>query len=185
VGDKVLTTAFSFIASTTAIVHAGATPIFADIDEDSFCMTPDSVRKALNEHPDIRAILLVHLFGQACDMEAICEIARECGLFVVEDCAQCHGATFKGKMTGSFGDVACYSFYPTKNMTTSEGGIVLFQNPDLAERCRILCNHGMKVRYYHDMVGYNYRMTNIAAAIGIVQLKKLPNFTTRVHTRSF
>jgi perosamine synthetase len=172
-GDKVLTTSYSFIASANCAVYVGASPVFTDIDPTSFLMTPAHVRDALEKHPDIKAIIAVHLFGQPCDMEAIMDIAKQRNLLVIEDCAQSHGAMFNGKKAGSFGDAACFSFYPTKNMTTSEGGMVLFKDPEISEKCRLLVSHGMKERYHHEIIGYNYRMTNIAAAIGIEQLKKL------------
>ncbi|MDR2909060.1 MAG: DegT/DnrJ/EryC1/StrS family aminotransferase [Oscillospiraceae bacterium] len=175
-GDKILTTAFSFIASANCVVYAGGLPRFCDIDSDSFLMTPETVRAALDRDKDIRAIIAVHLFGQPCDMEGIMAIAKERGLTVVEDCAQSHGALLGGKKAGSFADASCFSFYPTKNMTTSEGGMVLFKNEAPARRCRMLINHGMRERYRHEITGYNFRMTNIAAAIGNEQLKKLPAF---------
>ncbi|MDR2940321.1 MAG: DegT/DnrJ/EryC1/StrS family aminotransferase [Clostridiales bacterium] len=178
-GDKVLTTSYSFIASTNCIIYVGATPVFTDIDPDSFLMSPENIRKALEKHPDIKAVLVVHLFGQACDMEEVQAIAKEKGLLLIEDCAQSHGALYKGKKSGSFGDASCFSFYPTKNMTTSEGGAVLFKDKEVADKCRMLVNHGMKKRYCHEIIGYNYRMTNIAAAIGLEQLKKLPAFNAK------
>ena len=173
-GDKVLTTPFSFIASTNSIVYAGATPVFADIEQDSFNIDPVKAEEVLKSTDGIKAILIVHLFGQACNMDAWCDLAKKYNVFLVEDCAQCHGSTWKGKTTGSFGDASCYSFYPTKNMATGEGGIVLTNNEEVAEKAKLLINHGMKIRYYHDIVGYNYRMTNIAGAIGLCQLAKLP-----------
>ncbi len=175
-GDKILTTAYSFIASANCIVYTGATPCFCDIDTASFLMTPAHIRAALEKHSDVKAILAVHLFGQPCDMEAILAIARERGLLVIEDCAQSHGAVWDGRRAGSYGDASCFSFYPTKNMTTAEGGMVLLRDEDTARRCRMLANHGMRERYRHEIIGYNYRMTNIAAAIGAAQLKKLPGF---------
>lgn len=177
-GDKVLTTPFSFIASTNSIIYAGATPVFADIDEESFNLSFASVEKALAENPDIKAIQVVHLYGRACNMDEIMAAAQKHNLLVVEDCAQAHGATWNGKRVGSFGHAAAFSFYPTKNMTTSEGGMVLTSSEETAEKCRLLINHGMKVRYHHDIIGYNYRMTNLAAAIGLCQLKKLNGFNT-------
>jgi len=175
-GDKVLTTAFSFIASANAIVYVGAVPVFTDISETTFNMTPEIIEEALDKHKDIKAVLVVHLFGQSCNMAAISEITRERGILLIEDCAQSHGAKWGGKLTGSFADASCFSFYPTKNMTTSEGGMVLTDREDVGEKARLLINHGMKVRYYHDFIGYNYRMTNIAAAIGRCQLAKLDGF---------
>lgn len=173
-GDKVLTTPFSFIATANSILYAGATPVFADIEEDSFNMDPEKAEQVLSETQGIKAILIVHLFGRSCDMDAYEALAKKYKIHLVEDCAQCHGSTWKGKNTGSFGITSCFSFYPTKNMTTGEGGMVLTDCDEVAKKCRLLINHGMEVRYYHDIVGYNYRMTNIAGAIGICQLEKLP-----------
>ncbi len=177
-GDTVVTTPFSFIASTNAIVYTGATPVFADIDEKTFLIDPKEIEKTLAEHPEAKALLIVHLFGLCCDMDAIMEIVKKHHLLLIEDCAQAHGAEWKGKKAGTFGDAGCFSFYPTKNMTTSEGGAVVTHDPETARRCRLLINHGMEIRYHHDMIGYNYRMTNICGAIGRCQLRKLEDFNT-------
>lgn len=175
-GDKVVTTAYSFIASTNSIVYTGATPIFADIDEGTFNIDLISAEKCLKDNPEAKALLIVHLFGQACDMDGVMELARKYNVKVIEDCAQAHGAKWNNKNCGSFGDASTFSFYPTKNMTTGEGGIVLTNNEQIKEKARLIINHGMKIRYTHDIVGYNFRMTNIAAAIGREQLKKLDGF---------
>ena len=134
------------------------------------------MRKKLAEQPDIKALLIVHLFGQACDMDPLLDVVKKHGLLLVEDCAQAHGAMYKGRRVGTFGDAAAFSFYPTKNMTTGEGGMMLTPHQEVAEKARLLINHGMKVRYHHDIVGYNYRMTNMAASIGLCQLDKLDRF---------
>jgi perosamine synthetase len=178
-GDKILTTPYSFIASTNPIIYVGATPVYADIDPDTFNLDLDTVEKVLSEEKDIKALLIVHLFGRPCDMDRLKSIVNKYKLFLIEDCAQAHGATWNGKRVGSFGDVSAFSFYPTKNMTTGEGGIILTSNSEIAEKARMMINHGMKVRYYHDVIGYNYRMTNIAAAIGLCQLNKLPAMNKR------
>lgn len=175
-GDKVITTAYSFIASTNSIVYVGATPVFVDIDPDTFNIDLDALKKALEDNPDAKAMLIVHLFGQACNMDEILKLAKEYDVMVLEDCAQAHGAMWGDKKVGSFGTAAAFSFYPTKNMTTGEGGIVLTNDAQIAENAKMIINHGMKVRYTHDIVGYNYRMTNIAAAIGLEQLKKIDAF---------
>ncbi|MEA4853345.1 MAG: DegT/DnrJ/EryC1/StrS family aminotransferase [Christensenella sp.] len=175
-GDKVITTAYSFIASTNGIVYTGATPVFADIDPRTFNIDIDSTEECLKQNPDAKALLVVHLFGQTCNMDRICELAEKYHVKLIEDCAQAHGAMWNDKKAGSFGDVSTFSFYPTKNMTTGEGGIVLTKDADVAEKARLVENHGMKVRYTHDIIGHNYRMTNIAAAIGREQLKKLDGF---------
>lgn len=178
-GDKVLTTSYSFIASTNAIIYTGATPVFVDIDMKSYNISAEQLEIMLSEDKEIRAVLIVHLFGQPCDMDKITKIVKKYNVFLIEDCAQAHGAEINGKRVGTFGDVAAFSFYPTKNMTTGEGGMVVTNSEKIAEKARMLCNHGMKIRYHHDEIGYNYRMTNLAAAIGLCQLKKLPYFNAK------
>ena len=154
----------------------GAEPIFADVKEDTFNIDPVSMRKKLKENPDIKAVIVVHLYGLACDMDPIMELVEEYDLKLIEDAAQSHGAKYKGKNVGNFGDAAVYSFYPTKNMTTGEGGIVLTNDEKINEKSELLINHGASERYKHKTLGYNYRMTNIAAAIGLEQLKKLDKY---------
>lgn len=175
-GDKILTTPFSFIASTNAIIYSGAVPVFADIDERTFNISPDAVEKALMTNPDVKALLIVHLYGQSCNMDHIMDIVKKQNLILIEDCAQSHGAEWAGKKAGTFGDVAAFSFYPTKNMTTAEGGMVITNRDDVDKTARLLINHGMETRYFHSTIGYNFRMHNIAAAIGIEQLRKLDSF---------
>jgi dTDP-4-amino-4,6-dideoxygalactose transaminase len=179
-GARVLTTPFSFIASSNAIRLAGAEPVFADISPDTFNINTDSVREIV-ETQDIDAILAVHLYGLACDMAELSSIATNHDLALIEDCAQAHGAAYRGQRVGSFGDVACFSFYPTKNMTTGEGGMVLTDDDDLAERTRSFVNHGRPPEggYEHVRVGHNFRMTSIAAAIGRDQLDKLPEYISQ------
>jgi perosamine synthetase len=172
-GDKVLTTPFTFVASTNSIVFCGAKPVFADIDIKTSNLDPNLVRDILKKRRDIKAILLVHLYGMACDMDAFLDLKKEFGVLLIEDCAQAHGALYKGKKVGSMGDVATFSFYATKNMTTGEGGMVLTNNQATADLVRKLVNHGRMGQYEHDILGYNYRMTNFAAALGIGQLEKL------------
>jgi perosamine synthetase len=174
-GDEVITTPFTFIASVNAILYVGARPVFVDID-DSFNINAQLIEAAITERT--RAILPVHLYGQPVDLDIIGDIARRHGLILIEDACQAHGAEFSGRRVGSFG-TGCFSFYATKNMTTGEGGIITMNDADAAARARSIISHGMRVRYYHDTLGYNYRMTDIAAAIGIEQLKKLPAFNAR------
>ncbi|MEJ6951178.1 DegT/DnrJ/EryC1/StrS family aminotransferase [Natronospora cellulosivora (SeqCode)] len=178
-GDKVLTTPFTFIASSNAILYCGAKPVFCDIDEKTYNIDPQAIKEELEKDPDISALLIVHLYGLACDMDPIMELVEEYDLVLIEDCAQAHGATYKGKSVGTFGDVGTFSFYPTKNMTTGEGGMLVTDNQEIAEKAQILLNQGSARRYYHKVLGYNYRMTNIAAAIGLVQLKKLEGFNNK------
>ncbi len=175
-GDEVITTPFSFIATANSILYTGATPVFVDIDRRTFNMDPAKIEKAITSRT--RAILPVHLYGQCCDMSAITDIAERHDLIIVEDACQSHGATYNGKKAGSFG-TGTFSFYPTKNMTCGEGGMITTSNEEVAEQCRIIRNHGMRQRYYHEQIGYNFRMTDIAASIGIEQLKKLDGFNAK------
>jgi dTDP-4-amino-4,6-dideoxygalactose transaminase len=169
-GDEVITVPFTFIASATSILFAGARPVFVDVDETSFNMDPALVEAAITPHT--RAILPVSLYGNPTGLPQIAEIAERHGLALIEDAAQAHGAAVDGQRSGSWG-IGAFSFYPTKNMTTGEGGMLTTADPELAERARLLREHGMKVRYHHDMVGYNFRMTDIHASIGLAQLDKL------------
>lgn len=175
---RVVTTPFSFIASANAIRFAGAKPIFADIDPRTFNLDPDAVTQRIKQaNGSVEAILAVHLYGNPAPMTELQEIADQYDLYLVEDAAQAHGAQHQGKMIGSIGDVACFSFYPTKNMTTGEGGMVTTDNSEVADRVAQFVNHGRDEKYEHTVVGHNFRMTNLAAAIGREQLEKLPNYT--------
>ncbi len=176
-GDEVITTPFTFIASGNAIAYTGAKPVFADIDLKTYTIDPDSIEELINENT--KAILPVQLYGQSADMDKINEIAEKHDLIVIEDAAQAHGATYKGKKVGSMGDMACFSFYPTKNMTTSEGGIITTDDEKLAENAKIFRAHGATVRYHHDEIGYNFRMTDISAAIGLAQMNRIDEFNDK------
>ena len=175
-GDKVITTAFTFIASSNALLFNDIEPVFVDIDPETFNIDPEAVRKAAEEHPEAAGIMAVHLFGLLADMEEIMDIAAEHDLTVIEDAAQAHGAALRGKKAGSFGDAGIFSFYPTKNMTTGEGGMIVTSDEEMAQKAARLINHGRSDHYKHEVLGYNYRMTDLAAAIGRKQLEKLPNF---------
>lgn len=174
-GDEVITTPFTFIASINAILYTGATPRLVDVD-GSFNIDASQIEAAIT--PRTRAILPVHLFGQPSDLRALMQIAQRHNLVVVEDACQAHGAMFQGKHAGSFG-TGCFSFYATKNMTTGEGGMITTDDDAIAARARLLLNHGMRVRYHHETLGYNFRMTDVAAAIGIEQLRQLDGFNAR------
>ncbi|MDY9924594.1 DegT/DnrJ/EryC1/StrS family aminotransferase [Methanobacterium sp.] len=176
-GDEVITTPFSFAATGNCALYVGARPVFVDIDPQTFNLDPNQIEEAITKKT--KAILPVHLYGQPAKMDLIKEISQEHGIPVVEDAAQAHGAMFQDEMIGSIGDMACFSFYPTKNMTTSEGGMITTNNTELADMARILRAHGEKERYHHSVLGYNFRMTDIAAAIGLVQLKKLDGFNQK------
>jgi dTDP-4-amino-4,6-dideoxygalactose transaminase len=174
-GDEVITTPFSFAATGNSILFTGATPVFADIHPETYNLDPQKIEEKINKKT--KAIMPVHLYGQPADMDPIKKIADEHNLFLIEDAAQAHGAQYHNQMVGSMGDMACFSFYPTKNMTTGEGGMITTDNDELAEAARMLRSHGESERYTHMMLGYNFRMTDIAAAMGLVQLKRLDDFT--------
>lgn len=173
-GSKILTTPFSFIATANCILYGGYLPVFVDVDPTTFMITADQVREALDDDPAIRALILVHLYGQACEIHEIVEIAHARGVVVIEDCAQAHGAEEFDVPVGGIGDLGVFSFYPTKNMMTGEGGMITGSNPTLIDRCRLFIDHGAPVRYHHTSLGFNYRMTSMAAAIGLCQLQRLP-----------
>jgi len=179
-GDEVITTPFSFIATANAVLLTGARPVFADIRSDTFNIDPDEVIKKIT--PETKALLPVHLYGLPCDMEALTQIAEEHNLALIEDACQAHGAEYRNRKAGSYG-TGCFSFYPTKNMTTGEGGMITTNDPEIAVKARLIVNHGQNRRYHHETIGYNYRMTNIAAAIGLCQLKRLP-FLNGMRTRN-
>ena len=176
-GDEVITTPFTFIATANSILYCNAKPVFADIDEKTFNINPDEIEKKITEKT--KAILPVHLYGQPADMERILEICETHNLLLIEDAAQALGAEFNNKKVGSFGICAIFSFYPTKNITTGEGGMIVTNDENLAERCRKIRNHGEYQRYFVDSLGYNYRMTDIAAAIGLTQFRKLEKFNKK------
>ena len=175
-GDEVITTPFSFIATATSILAVGAKPVFVDVDPFDLNIDPNAVEDAITD--ETRAIMPVHLYGGPADMVSIMAIAQDNDLAVVEDAAQAHGAEFNGRRVGTFG-TGCFSFYPTKNMTTGEGGMITTDDDELAARCRQIRHHGQSRRYYHDVFGLNYRTTDIASAIGLEQLKKLEGWNER------
>jgi perosamine synthetase len=173
-GDEVITTAFTFAATANAILLAGAAPIFVDIEPDTYNIDVALVEAAIT--PRTKAILPVHLYGHPCDMRRLVPLAAARGIAIIEDACQAHAATIDGKSVGSFG-TGCFSFYATKNITTGEGGMVTTNDPEHAERVRLLRSHGQKERYYHVALGYNLRMTEMQGALGLVQLEKLERFT--------
>lgn len=169
--DEIITTPFSFIASSSSIVLSGLKPVFADINPKTYNIDPGEIRKKITKRT--KGILPVHLYGLPCNMAEIKKIAKENSLFVIEDACQSHGAEFFGKKVGSLGDLSCFSFYPTKNMFAGEGGMITTNSIALVRRLRLLRSHGSDKTYHHKLIGFNYRMTDIAAAIGISQLEKL------------
>lgn len=174
-GDEVIVPSFTFAATANAVRLAGATPVFADIEPQHYCLDPDAVEQALTSRTS--AIVPVHLYGHPADMTRLTTIARRHDLSIVEDAAQAHGASWRGRRVGTFGDVGAFSFYPTKNMTAGEGGMMTLSTPEAARHARLLRNQGMERRYENEIVGYNVRMTDLHAAIGRVQLSKLPAWT--------
>lgn len=176
-GDEVITTPFTFAATSNSILYSLAKPVYADIDEKTFNLDPSKIEDKITDKT--KAILPVHLYGQPADMDPILEIAEKYDLKVIEDAAQAHGSVYKGKKIGSIGDLGCFSFYPTKNMTTGEGGMVTTNDDELAEKSGMIRAHGESKRYEQSLLGYNYRMTDIAASIGLVQLTHIDEFNKK------
>jgi dTDP-4-amino-4,6-dideoxygalactose transaminase len=175
-GDEVITVPFTFVATAAAIVYAGATPVFVDIDAESYTMDPAAIERAIT--PRTKAIMPVHLYGQAADMDPILEIAQRRGLVVIEDAAQAHGAEYKGRRCGSMGVMSAFSFYPGKNLGAyGEGGAVVTNDPALAKRIRVMRSWGEERRYEHSVKGFNYRMDGIQGAILRVKLRHLEAWT--------
>jgi perosamine synthetase len=176
-GDEVIVPSMTFISSATAVRHVGATPIFADIDPRSFNLDPGEIARLATSRT--RAVIIVHYAGQPGELHEILKACGDYGLLALEDAAQAAGAAFRGKPVGTFGRSAMFSFTPTKNITMGEGGIVLTNSADTAERLRLLRNHGQRRPYEHVLIGYNWRLTEIQAAIGRVQLRKLDAILAR------
>lgn len=174
-GDEVIVPSFTFAATANAVALTGATPVFADIEPQYFCIDPDAVEALVT--PRTRAIMPVHLYGHPAQAARLRSLSERYGLLLVEDAAQAHLASLDGTLVGTFAIAGCFSFYPTKNMTSGEGGMIVTADPDLARRLRLLRNQGQEVRYHNEVVGLNNRMTDIHAAIGRVQLRKLHRWT--------
>lgn len=170
-GDKVIVPSLDFISVANAVTYVGAEPVFVDSHPSYWCMDPSKIPV----DKKTKAIIAVHIYGHPCDMDAITTLAKQQNLHLIEDCAEAHGAEYRGKKVGTFGEISCFSFYGNKIITTGEGGMCLTDNEELAEKMRILRDHGMnpKKRYWHDIIGFNYRMTNLQAALGVAQLKKI------------
>ncbi|MCB0918254.1 MAG: DegT/DnrJ/EryC1/StrS family aminotransferase [Actinobacteria bacterium] len=174
-GDEVIVPSFTFAATGNSVALTGATPVFADIELETYCLDPDAAQAAITERT--AAIMPVHLYGHPAQMGRLRELADKHSLALIEDAAQAHLAAIDGRPVGAWGDIAGFSFYPTKNMTTGEGGMVTTSDPQLARRVQLLRNQGMEQRYLNELVGLNNRMTDIQAAIGRVQLTRLPDWT--------
>jgi perosamine synthetase len=178
-GDEVIIPDLTFVAVANVVTYCNAKPVFVDSHPDYWCMDPEKIEEKITTQT--KAIIPVHLYGHPCDMDPLLKVAREHDLYVVEDAAEAHGAEYKGKKVGSFGDISCFSFYGNKIITTGEGGMCLINNEELAEKMRIFRDHGMNPnkRYWYDVIGFNYRMTNLQAAVGVAQLKKLDEFVEK------
>lgn len=176
-GDEVIVPSFTFFATASAVSMTGAKPVFADVHERTFNIDPAQVENAVT--PRTKAVIGVHLFGQPFDVTGVEQVCESHNLTLIEDAAQAQGAISNGQRAGAMGHMGCFSFYATKNMTTGEGGMVTTSDKAFNERLRLLINHGQSEKYLHTRIGYNYRLTDVAAAIGLVQLKKLEKFNMR------
>lgn len=177
VGDEVIVPSFSFAATANAVALTGASPVFVDIEEDFFCIDPSAIRAAIT--PKTKAVIPVHLYGHPSNMVEITQLCMRNDLMLIEDAAQAHKAAFGGHLVGTFGQSGCFSFYPTKNMTSGEGGMVATSSESFARKLKLLRNQGQETRYRNEIVGFNNRMTDLHAAIGREQLKKLEGWTAR------
>jgi len=176
-GDEVIVPPMTFFATVSSVLYVGARPVFADLDPDDLCLSPEDTARRIG--PRTKAILPVHLFGEAARMDDLSAIASEHGLLLLEDCAQAHGTEYAGKRVGGIGDAGAFSFFATKHMTTGEGGIITTNSEAIASKARIIRSHGLVNRDDHVLLGYNNRMTEIAAAMGLVQLAKLDSLNRR------
>ncbi|MGD0804601.1 MAG: DegT/DnrJ/EryC1/StrS family aminotransferase [Candidatus Bathyarchaeia archaeon] len=176
-GDEVIAPAFTFIATISTIMYSNAKPILADVDPETFLLDPEKVKEAINKKT--KAIAPVHLFGNSCDMKALTDLAEDHHLRIINDCAQAHGTEYMGKDLGSWQDISCYSFYPTKTRTTGEGGIVTTNDDELYRMGTLLRSHGDDGRYHHVVLGLNYRITDIMSVIGLNQLAQLDEFLAK------
>jgi perosamine synthetase len=177
--DEVIVPTLTYIASVNSIKYTGANPVFVDSLRDTWQMNPDDIRKKITRNT--KAIMAVHLYGHPCDMDQLTSICNEFGLFLIEDCAEAIGSKYKGRHVGTFGDIATFSFFGNKTITTGEGGMVVSNDETLFDRCVHFKGQGLAKhrQYWHDVVGYNYRMTNICAAIGLAQLEQIDDFISR------
>lgn len=180
-GDEVIVPGFAFMASAHMVIGAGAKPVYADIDPDTWCMDPACVERKISSRT--RAIVAVHNYGNVCDMRALRRLADRRKLFLVEDVAEAMFSKYQGRLAGTFSDISCFSFQATKTMTTGEGGCVLTSNPKFFKLMRLIRDHGLsqRGRYWHDVLGYNFRLTNIQAALGCAQFKNRSKIITARH----
>jgi len=176
-GDEVITTPFTFVATASTILHQNAIPIFADIDRETFNIDPESIRERINERT--KAVIAVHLCGHPAEMDEIRKLCDEKNLILIEDCAQAIGAKYRGRNVGTIGEINAFSFYISKNITTGEGGMITTDDDELAEKARLIRNHGESSKYHYTTLGYNYRMTELQAAIGLIQLRRIEELNER------
>ena len=179
-GDEVIVPSHTFVATASPLLHIGARPVFAEVDRETYTIDPEEIRKKITD--GTKAIIPVHLYGHPCDMDPIMELAREHHLTVIEDACQAHGAEYRGTRVGSMGDMACFSFFPSKNMTVAgDGGMIVTDNEEYAVKAKALVNQGRLEgrKYEHDFAGFNYRLSEILAAVGRVQLRHLPEWIER------
>lgn len=178
-GDEVIIPTLTFASVANAVIYTGATPVLVDVHPEYWCINPNKVKEKITQKT--KAIIVVHLYGHPCDMDPLIEIAKSHNLYIIEDCAEAHGAEYKGQKVGTFSDIACFSFYGNKIITTGEGGMCLTNNDEIARKIRMFRDHGMSAekRYWHEIVGFNYRMTNLQAALGVAQLKRIDEFVRR------
>ncbi len=176
-GDEVIVPDFTFFATASTVVLCGAKPVFSDINLRTYTIDPNALEELITERT--KAVVVVHLYGHPVNMDGVLKVARDYGLYVIEDCAQAHGAEFRGSKVGGLGDVGAFSFYATKNLTMGEGGAVVTNNDEVARYVSLLRNHGQDRKYHHILIGWNFRITDIQAAIGIHQLRKLDGMNRR------
>jgi perosamine synthetase len=178
-GDEVIVPTLTFASVANVAIYVGAKPVFVDSHPDYWCIDPSKVEEKITKKTKV--IIPVHLYGHPCDMSSIMRIAKSYDLHVIEDCAEAHGAEYKGRKVGTFGDIACFSFYGNKIITTGEGGMCLTDDEELAQKIRVFRDHGMDAtkKYWHEVIGFNYRMTNLQAALGVAQLKKIDAFVEK------
>ena len=178
-GDEVIVPNITFAACANAVIQAGADPVFCEIDKNTWCIKSSEIESLITSKT--KAIMVVHLYGQVADIESIKQIALKYGLYLIEDCAEAIGSVFKGKPVGVFGDAATFSFFGNKTISTGEGGMVLFKDKNFASKCKILRDHGMNpdIKYWHDFSGYNYRLTNMQAAVGLAQLERFKSIVEK------
>ena len=178
IGDEVIIPSFTMIASAFAVCYTGAKPVFVDADKDTFNIDVTKIEKKITSRT--KAIMPVHIFGKICNMDAIVALAKKYNLYIIEDAAEAHGATYRGKKAGSFSDVAAFSFFANKNITTGEGGMIVTNNEDIAQKAKYFKNVCFPINgprnYSHDDIGYNYRMSNVVAAIGLAQVEKADDY---------